>query len=168
MLFRSGKAVTLRIVTQLTDEFGKNFQGQLMTSWLYTTSRIKHGYTQYRINYGRENISGAGRGTVNYYRNESDNGTTSGNSNTDVSYWRNTVSNVVLDGRSQYASRIDAGALFTRLRSDLAISFAFAPEAQGVYDGQPGKVTVQGIKNYTQHTQEIQETASFLKKVGDR
>ena len=165
---KQGKAVTLRIVTQLTDEFGKNFQGQLMTSWLYTTSRIKHGYTQYRINYGRENISGAGRGTVNYYRNESDNGTTSGNSNTDVSYWRNTVSNVVLDGRSQYASRIDAGALFTRLRSDLAISFAFAPEAQGVYDGQPGKVTVQGIKNYTQHTQEIQETASFLKKVGDR
>ncbi len=170
---KPGKAVTLRVVTQMTDEFGTAFQGKEIHSYLYAASGTKHGYSQYRINGGKE-TNNYNLNSVDWHRNHGDAGTlynTSGNTdgNTDVSYWRNFMDNVALDGRvHQYTCRADSGTYFVTRQSDLSIGFAFGTDALGGFDGQPGKVTVSGIKNYSQHSQNIQETVNFLKPVNGR
>ena len=79
------------------------------------------------------------------------------------------MDNVALDGRvHQYTCRADSGTYFVTRQSDLSIGFAFGTDALGGFDGQPGKVTVSGIKNYSQHSQNIQETVNFLKPVNGR
>ena len=98
---KPGKAVTLRVVTQMTDEFGTAFQGKEIHSYLYAASGTKHGYSQYRINGGKE-TNNYNLNSVDWHRNHGDAGTlynTSGNTdgNTDVSYWRNFMDNVALD-----------------------------------------------------------------------
>lgn len=184
---KPGTGVYIRVITQMTDEletvddynttdneaYTDNepaYKGQDVRATLYAAPRPLHGFTQYRS--VPKGIYGTA--VYNYYSNYNNqtsyhtDTTSNGSGVGPISYSSLNAGNLAFDGKLQLTSRVYSNTRFhNHTNKPVTVDAQFTtntltnPNQKADGDGNPAQLTVTGIKNYTQHTNDVRVTVRF-------
>ena len=183
-----GTGVTLRIITQMTDELeqdasyqdkdngafradGPSYQNDRVTAHVKVLTRPKHGYVQQR--FINNSYTGASTLGSTYDTDVETAGSVSANR---VDYLARFDVAALADGRAQFGlDAVSSVAFYAHAAATgkaVAVDARFvntfedgskAPESN---DGSQAEVVISGIENPTRHTQDMMLTVDFMKQVG--